>query len=159
MRSFTFGGLLLVCAAAGACGTDDSTPVATAELPVGWEGARRVEVTQQPCSGSPYEGADERASFLATAGRLEVVYTEAHFRCEQPVEAFLRQSPGVVDVLVQPVDMDPKSVAMCDCLYDVDVAVAPLAAGTYQATAYRRWDNLNEPNDPLEIATGSVRVP
>jgi hypothetical protein len=85
-------------------------------------------------------------------------YLDAHFRCEQSVEGFLRESGSAVDLLVQPIDMNPTSVAMCDCLYEIVMIVKPLAAGQHDVTLYRRWDAINEPNDPVLIGTAQAQV-
>lgn len=98
----------------------------------------------------------ENASFEPGVANLAVQYEKAHFRCEQDVEGFFRVEGEVLDVLVQPTVMHPVSVAGCDCAYGITFSVEPLAAGTFQATLYRRWDGLNSPNEPVEI--GSARV-
>jgi hypothetical protein len=36
------------------------------------------------------------------------------------------------------------------------ISIEPLAAGGRQVTLYRRWDDWNEPNDPIEIASEMV---
>lgn len=140
-RCVMFAGLVLV-----GCGSD---------LPPGWEGAERIEdFYQRECSGDPYNGGDERVEAEATPDAIGVDYLDAHFRCEQKVEGYYKTSGGRVDVLVQPIDMDPSAVAACDCLYDIRMTV-PVEAPV-RLTLYRRWDALNEPNDPVEI--GSVDV-
>lgn len=125
------------------------------DLPPGWEGAERIEdLYQRECSGDPYTGGDERVEAEATPDAIGVDYLDAHFRCEQKVEGFFKTSGDRVDVLVQPIDMNPSAVAACDCLYDIRMTLPVTAPAT--VTLYRRWDALNEPNDPVEI--GSVDV-
>jgi hypothetical protein len=143
----------------GACSSDDSDPASTPDLPADWQGANRVtDLIQLDCQGSPLDGSNERATFLPGDGRLGVQYDEAHFRCEQDVEGFYKDAGEALDVLVQPVDMHPSSVAACDCLYDIAIAIERLAAGSRRVTLFRRWDDINEPNDPVEIATELVAV-
>ena len=129
-----------------ACGPD---------VPDGWEDAEPVDaLTQSACEGSPYEDHDERVEGDLTASPVELSLKEGHFRCEQEVEAFHRRIGDWLEVLVQPVDMDPRIVAACDCLYDIDMEITVGGAPLVEATIYRRWDDLNEPNDP--VAVGSI---
>jgi hypothetical protein len=141
-----------------ACGGSDDRPV-SADLPVGWESAKRVaELVQLECSGSPYDNPNERVSFNAGTGKLGIDYREAHFRCVQDVEGFSREAGARIDVLVQPIDMNPQSVAACDCLYDITILLDPVTSGAHDVAVYRRWDNLNDPNEPIRIGGGSVQV-
>lgn len=119
------------------------------ELPPGWEDARRVDdLTQAECSGSPYEEYEVALSATKSeTGALSVTYSKAHFRCEQDVTAFWRESGEGLAILVQPEDMHPEMVAGCDCLYDVTATFRPPGeSGT--VSVFRRGDALNEPNDP-----------
>jgi hypothetical protein len=61
-------------------------------------------------------------------------------------------------VLVQPVEMHPSSVTRCDCLYDISVAIEDIRAGSRTVTLFRRWDDHNEPNDPVTIDSKSIVV-
>jgi hypothetical protein len=128
-----------------ACGPD---------LPPGWEDAERVDdLVQTDCAGSPYEPFDERVEVDFAADPLVVDYLEAHFRCAQPVEAFARSGAHALDLLVQPEDMHPDAVAGCDCLYDITMRVEDGRAET--VTVYRRWDDWNEPNEPVLVGSAS----
>lgn len=151
MRSIT--GALAVGLWVGGCAGEP-------DLPSGWETAERVEgLVQAPCSGGfgPDEPA-EAMSLSAQAGALALAYEHAHFRCEQPVEAYVRKSAGALAFLVQPVDMDPGSLAACDCRYDLGLTL-PVARGSYEVTLYRRWDNITQPNQPRQIGrTSAVAV-
>jgi hypothetical protein len=71
------------------------------------------------------------------------------FRCAQDVEGFALDDGVALKVLVQPVVMRPRIVAGCDCAYRVEMTVLS-AAGTVEA--WKRWDALNEPNDPMLVA-------
>jgi hypothetical protein len=151
-------GILSAAALLPGCGGESDT-VDRADLPAGWESAERVAgLVQLECEGSPYEGYDERVAFQPGDGSVVIEYSEAHFRCAQDVEGFVRGEGGGLDVLVQPIDMDPDRVAACDCLYDITIELDPVTAGEHAVTVYRRWDNLNEPNDPVEIGSGMVLV-
>ncbi len=119
------------------------------DLPEGWEDAEPVSsLVQAECDGDPYDGAEGFLEASAAAGEVVVTYGDAHFRCAQDVEAFYRLEGAVLSILVQPIDMDPKNVAACDCLYDVDLTVDGLDAGALTVELFRRWDNINDPNDP-----------
>lgn len=134
-----FRRLVPVALALAACGPD---------LPAGWEGAERVDaLTQAECSGSPYEGYDER---LEVSSPTRFRYRQAPFRCEQEVEAYYQTDGNAVEVLVQPVDMHPGVVAACDCLYDIDFGLVP-PVGDDTLTLYRRWDGLNESNALVKV--------
>ncbi len=127
-----------------------------ADLPEGWEDAQPVDdFTQSDCDGSPYDtGWSEAMTASAADPGIRVVGEPVHFRCAQDVEAFYRTASGAIDVLIQPVDMNPKAVAGCDCLYRVEAGIpeAPPA----EVSLYRRWDNINEPNEPVLIGTATV---
>lgn len=129
-----------------------------ADLPDGWEAAERVEAFHQaPCGGSALENASENLEASAAASGIAVSYDHAHFRCAQSVEGFVRRTSAALDLLVQPIDMNPSKVAGCDCLYDISMQV-PAARGDYRLTLYRRWDNMNHPNDPLQIGATDISV-
>jgi hypothetical protein len=132
----------------------------SADLPEGWETAEAIEgLKQAECKGSAYdETVKEQLVATAEAGAVKVEYSAAHFRCEQKVEGFVRRGSGKVDVLVQPVDMNPSAVAGCDCLYDIDMAIQGLSKGKVDLGLYRRWDNLNDPNDPEKVGSAEVEV-
>lgn len=132
-----------------------------ADLPEGWEDAEAIEgLTQTECLASAYdEAVKETLAATPERGAVHVGYGAAHFRCDQEVEGFVRRSGGKVDVLVQPVDMDPGAVAGCDCRYDIGMTIKGLSKGAVAVELYRRWDNLNEPNDPVKIGSADVEIP
>lgn len=70
------------------------------------------------------------------------------------VEGWYREGDAAVDVLVQPVDMSSRSVARCDYLYEVTMTV-PVAPPVL-LTVDRRWDNLNDDNDPVKVGSADV---
>ena len=143
------GSLVLLVVAGGCAGAD---------LPAGWEDAERIAVTQSECAGNPYERNQEAMQASPHGAGIDLVYQKAHFRCEQTVEAFVRTEGERIDLLFQPVDMEPGTVAACDCLYDLTVSLEA-DPGAREVTVYRRWDNLNTPNDPVPIGSASVTVP
>ena len=130
------------------------------DLPSGWAGAERVaDLVQVECSDGGFDFSNETATFRPGDASVVVDYEEAHFRCEQTVEGFFKLDGSALDILVQPVDMHPSAVAGCDCAYGIQFTIKPLASGAVQTTLYRRWDDLNEPNEPVTIATELVTIP
>ncbi|MDF1561529.1 MAG: hypothetical protein P1V51_00720 [Deltaproteobacteria bacterium] len=151
MRNLVVPALLLTIFSLPACG---------GSLPSGWEEATRIDgLVQAECAGDPYQGThDERLEAAVGGGGIQVEYKEAHFRCEQEVEAFERRAGQSIDLLVQPRDLTPKAVAGCDCLYDISFSLVDVAGET-TLTLYRRWDDLNDPNEPVLIGSATLTVP
>jgi len=130
-----------------------------ADLPEGWETADRVaSFEQSACGESPIGGPSESLEIATSRSAVEVSYRHAHFRCSQTVEAFARLSTGVMDTLVQPVDMNPASVARCDCLYEITMSIAA-PVGQYELTLYRRWDHKSGADEPRRVASRTVVLP
>lgn len=123
------------------------------DLPAGWEDATPVaSLTQSECAGNPYEAPpDERVAGDLASDPLSIEVLEAHFRCAQDVEAYWQQDGERVEVLVQPIDMNPSVVAACDCLFDLDIEVGVPTSPPERLVVYRRWDNLNDDNVPVQI--------
>jgi hypothetical protein len=64
-----------------------------------------------------------------------------------------------VEFLVQPTDMNPSSVAGCDCLYEITMAT-DASTGPATVTVYRRWDHHGgTPTDPVLVGSASATVP
>jgi hypothetical protein len=141
---------LAAAALFGACGAD---------LPAGWEGADPVDaLVQRDCDGNPYEDYTSTVSADFGESPLAVSVGDVPFRCAQAVSGYWRVVEGDVEVLLQPTDMKPSGVAGCDCLYDVDVAIAlEDDVEPDMVRVFRRWDVLNDPN-PVE-AVGDVTRP
>ena len=126
------------------------------DLPDGWEDAERVDdFTQHDCEGSPYDtGWSEQMTAWSADPGIRVEGDPLHFRCEQDVEAFYKVEGGQVDVLIQPIDMNPRVVAGCDCLYRVEAGIPESPPA--DVTLYRRWDAINDPNDPVLVGSAEV---
>lgn len=124
------------------------------DLPEGWEDAEPIaDFAQTDCGESPYDGYEVLLSATAAGGGVDLVYDHAHFRCEQEVEGFYRVDGDRLSVLVQPVDMHPSVVAACDCLYTVTMGLPETGA---EVEVWRRWDDINDPNDPVSVGTVTV---
>lgn len=135
------------------------TAACAPDLPEDWADAQPVSsLTQGACDGDPYGDSDERLEAEGGAGQASLHYLEAHFRCDQDVEAYYLLEGDTLSVLVQPIDMDPSSVARCDCLYDIDIEIADLPAGTLTVDLFRRWDNINDDNEPVAIGSAGIEI-
>lgn len=132
------------------------------DLPLGWEDSRLVssfivELSADSCVESE-ECARVEPSFGGGRSSLLVDVFGLRFRCEQDTHAFFKIADTVADFLVQPVDMDPESVAKCDCDYDVAMVVDGISVGVVDVNVYRRWDNWSGPNDPVPIGSTVTTV-
>lgn len=129
------------------------------DLPAGWENAQSVKsFTQAACAGPQGPNSPpESIEVVAGQGSVDVAYHNANFRCDQSVEGFVRAGPKSVDLLVQPTNMNPSTVAGCDCLYEITLATS-VPAGPAIVTLYRRWDHQSGNTDPVEIGTQAVSV-
>ncbi len=137
------------------CGKSSSS----ADLPSGWSGAQRItDFTQKACSGSALTGPPAVVQASAIKNAIDVEYLHADFRCQQDVEGFVRENGTAIDLLVQPIDLHPKNIVRCDCLYDIMLEVSA-TPGSHRVTVYRRWDAINVPNDPLLVGHTDVVVP
>ncbi|HVU02233.1 MAG TPA: hypothetical protein VHE30_10795 [Polyangiaceae bacterium] len=153
-RGFLFLGALFCTAA---CGSETAGPAP--DLPRGWETASAIQdLHQTACNGLPYDGTPEAMTASTSERSIHVLYEPAHFRCAQALQGFVKSGKGSVDVLVQPIDMNPASVAKCDCLYGVDMKI-PADSGEYAVSVYRRWDHKSGADGPLQIGSESVTVP
>jgi len=130
------------------------------DLPPDWVDAELVTtLDQSACTeGDPYGSHVEDIFADGREGGVDVEYLGAHFRCEQELEAYWLVDGTELKVLVQPLEMDPKEVAACDCLYDLWLRLEPVEADTWVLHLWRRWDNLNDPNDPVPIGSEAVVV-
>lgn len=135
---------------------------ACARLPSDWGNAAVAEnFTQSECTGNlgdlATRGGEQFTVQQTGEGRLRIEYRNAHFRCEQRVTGYVKRNGSAVDVLVQPSDMSPSSVAKCACLYTIQLEVPRLAPGTYAITLHRRGDSRNPP-EPVRIGSEQVMV-
>jgi hypothetical protein len=138
----------------------DETTTRPTDLPAEWEAAQRVKMfSQGACTGSAYDpNVHETLDVTAESGSVNIAYHNAHFRCSQTVEGFVRADPGTLDVLVQPVDMNPATIAKCDCLYEITIAL-DAGAGTYTVQLSRRWDHKSGSDGVTLVGSASVSVP
>lgn len=142
------------------CSDEAPAPTAKADLPEGWANASPVNTfTQGSCTGSAYDpNVHEMLDVTTTPGLVTVGYHNAHFRCEQAVEGFFRTSSTDIELLVQPVDMNPASFAACDCLYEITAELA-VRSGTYSVGVFRRWDHKSGSDGLTSVGTMPAEVP
>jgi hypothetical protein len=141
------GAALVLAAIGAACSA--SGP----DLPAGWKTANAVQhLSQGACAGSGEDpAAPPEALEVTSSAPLAVVYHHARFRCQQAVEGFVRTGPDHIDFLVQPVEMNPQTVARCDCLYDIELG-GETAPDVKMVAVYHRWDHVGNPvSDPTLV--------
>ena len=78
-----------------------------------------------------------------------VKFRDVAFRCKQPLDGFLRRSPDQIDLLLQPINMDPRDVAKCTCTFDVEADV--VAKGTVAFSGFVRGDNYGGVQEPKQV--------
>ena len=127
------------------CGGADSI------LPEGWEEAARLaDFSQTACLDEVDTSSDEEPveeiHVRAQPGVAIVNWTHVTFRCDQPLEAYVRRGQRI-DVLVQPVDLLPEGAARCDCRYELDFALN-IDDGDRTFGFYVRRDELAGPSSP-----------
>jgi hypothetical protein len=81
--------------------------------------------------------------------------SDARYRCNQSVCAYLDASDVEAKVLLQPCEMSPSTVARCECSYSFDVPVK-LPPTTSQVSVELRSDAYG--SEPTTQALGSLRV-
>ncbi|TVQ88727.1 MAG: hypothetical protein EA397_16150 [Deltaproteobacteria bacterium] len=136
------------------CGGADSI------LPEGWEDAARLaDFSQSACMDDGDSASDEEPVEVihvrAQPGVAIVHWADVTFRCDQPLEAYVRRGQRV-DVLVQPIDLLPEGAARCDCRYELDFAIN-IDEGDRSFGFYVRRDELAGPSSPSLV--GTVTVP
>ncbi len=126
------------------------------------DGSGVAAFRQSDCIGSVTEleqrSRRERIEVEGGQGLVRVAYRDAHFRCEQRVAAHASVHGNAIDVVVQPADMNPRTVAKCDCLYDITFEVPRLVPTTYEVTVARRWDERHGAGEAVRIGSASVVV-
>lgn len=121
------------------------------DLPSGWEAAEPLDdFSQGPCG-------DTGAVVLAASVEGEGVRLDAApvwGRCEQELSGWWQEGGSGAEVLVQPVDMEPDTVAKCSCAYDLSMAVP---TGATSLDVYQRGDRYGG-DEPTVQGLGTVAV-
>ena len=72
-----------------------------------------------------------------------------HFRCSQKVQGFIKTTGKSIDILIQPIDMNPESVAKCDCNYEINIEIDnAYESHEFNLNVYIRGDNFSGNNNP-----------
>jgi hypothetical protein len=128
------------------------------DLPAGWAGALSLPVDQSQCDRStamPNAGA---LMLMRDMGRLRATYQNAQFRCEQRLCAYRLEEAGGTRVLVQPCEMNPGTVARCDCLYSLGFDLVGVETGR-TVELHRRWDRYGATAEPVPALVDSEPAP
>ena len=118
-------------------------------LPEGWEDALLLQdFSQSECVGDPDDGVERTQSvdLSVRSGGAFVAWTNVLFRCDQALEAYVRRGDSV-DVLVQPIDLNPADPARCDCFYDLDLSFN-VSDSERRFGFYTRRDEVGGPSSP-----------
>ena len=150
MHVRAIAGLIALSALTAGCGEEGPN------LPEGWEEAELIrELEQSECAGDPGEVTPELQTQILTSSLL-IDMTGIPFRCDQPVEAWLRRQ-GVTDtIILQPVEMTPETVARCDCAYDFSLRYNP-APDVSTVELNVRADEYGGPASPQRIGTINIQ--
>lgn len=117
------------------------------DLPEGWEDAERIEdFTQAQCGDTGVVAL----TAVASGDGVELGAGPVNARCAQDLEAYWQGA----EVLVQPVDMEPDSVAKCGCAYDLSMLVPTPAPVTLDV--YQRTDRYGGDGEPEMWQLGTV---
>ena len=122
------------------------------DLPGIWSKATLIEsFTQAECNENMFEltATAPRALVNTSEDSLVITYPNAHFRCDQTVQGFVKQSDDGYAILIQPVDMDPIMAAKCDCGYTLEVTLPKLKSNTIRV--FHRGDNFGGESTIREI--------
>ena len=125
-----------------ACSKPQITADVEYDLPGFWTDATLIQHFNQ---GKCNEDMDEvtanapKASTKIVEGKLILTYPNAHYRCDQSVQGFVRQKDNGYAVLVQPIEMNPVMVAKCDCGYTLTAILPNVTAN--EVRLFHRGDN------------------
>lgn len=111
--------------------------------------------TQEPAQTD----GKEAYTLTANGDQLEITYKNAPFRCEQKVAWEASLDGQVLTAIVRPQDMNPTTVARCNCRYDLGVKIGPLNKGKYTVKIQQKSDNYGSPSTTKDVHTGEVTLP
>ena len=147
MRNVSWHGTFCLLLALAGC---DHAKV---DLPPEFAGAEQISISQDGCNDSSILLHTE---YLVLNQPDRLTYRNAHFRCSQDLCGYALQQENEYHVLVQPCDMDPESVAACDCLNDVGIPIQ-IPGGPKSVKVWRRWDHRASQSSSL-VAIGEIEV-
>ena len=86
-------------------------------------------------------------------GNLVITYPNAHFRCDQDVQAFVKEREDEYAILVQPKELNPVMVAKCDCGYTLTATLPNVTVN--EVRLFHRGDNHGGEGTIREISVAS----
>ena len=125
-------------------------------LPGTWADATlMVNLKQAPCNEDMTELFESvpKASTKVLNENLIITYPNAHFRCDQSVQAFVKETKNGYSVLIQPTEMNPVFVAKCDCGYNLEATIPNAQSKTLRL--FHRGDNFGKESIIREIQVES----
>ena len=121
-------------------------------LPSTWTDAVLIEdMKQTSCNEDITQILESvpKASTNFQNNNIVINYPNAHFRCDQNVQAFVKQTTNGYAVLIQPTEMNPMWVAKCDCGYNLETTI--LNAKSKELRLFHRRDNFGKDSIIREI--------
>lgn len=90
------------------------------DLPAVWQDAFRSPAMSRARGDALGRHVVPSLQVMRDGPKYILVVKNATYRCEQPVESYIKRSEYGLVVLIQPVDMQcSKGVAKCECFYDI----------------------------------------
>ena len=138
-----------------ACSTTPEQVETPYNLPGIWSKATLISLTQEECNENMTEvtASAPKASVKEVNDNLVITYPNAHFRCDQTVQGFMRQSDDGYSILIQPTEMEPKMAAKCDCGYTLHATLPKAKSNSVRV--FHRGDNLGRESTIREIRVES----
>lgn len=136
---------LLLC---GACNGDEP-PCDAAQ----WSCDDEVQMfSQAQCEGDVAQSLPVELDAQVQESTVNITVRHYPARCSQELCAYSHEKGRVIEVLIQPCDLHPDSVAKCSCNYDLSISLA-LAPGEHEVAVYRRQDEYTGSTSPKRIGT------
>ena len=160
---FFLGRLLCASWLVSGCGGSSSgeagtgAPSCTSDLPDGFSCTKGLTLTQSECQGDA-DGVTLTPVVSRSDDGKTLSISSAAFRCSQAVCAYLDASQSPEKVLLQPCDMNPKTVARCSCGYTLTVPLDG-AATTSDLLVDVRQDSTGGTQPAHEIGGVSLTPP
>ncbi len=111
-------------------------------LPGIWAEATLIEhFTQAICNEDMEEVMENapKASTKVVNDTILLTYPNAHFRCDQAVQGYVKRTDNGYSVLIQPTEMNPFMVAKCDCGYTLEAKLPNIKPNDVRV--FHRGDN------------------
>ena len=149
MNSYLLHSLCILCACSKQPTEQETTKIkedvkieGDYNLPGIWAEATLIEHFTQASCNEDMEAVMEHAPTASTKvvnDELVLTYPNAHFRCDQAVQGFVKQTDNGYSVLIQPAEMNPVLVAKCDCGYTLEAKLPTIESNDVRV--FHRGDN------------------